>query len=98
MLQERRGICFDSDIFEKIENSRPKNMSLSKYVNLLCSDQIGGRKVDSFFIESDKKLPKITDAVEFWQDWADSQDKETLVSIFKKTHCISGIMGGIICT
>jgi|TARA_R110000803_G_scaffold162024_1_gene225639 hypothetical protein len=98
MLQARRGIAFDEGVYEKIMSAKPKNLSLSKYVSLLCIDQIGGRKVDSFFIESDKKLPKLTDPVEFWQDWADSQDKETLVSIFKKTHCISGIMGGIICT
>ena len=98
MNWKRRGINFDSEVYDKIIKNKPANLSLSKYICLLCSDQMGGKKLDKFFFTEEKKMPKLTDAIEFWEDWADSQDKDVVLSVFKKTHCISGVMGGKICT
>ena len=98
MNQERRGICFETEVFDKLLKTKPQNMSLSKYVCLLLNDQLGGRKADKFFLGEEKKMPKLTDDIKFWEDWADSQDKDVVLSVFKKTHCISGVMGGKICT
>lgn len=98
MNQERRGISFEADVFDKLLKTKPQNMSLSKYVGLLLKEQLAVSSVDKFFLGEEKKMPKLTDAIEFWEDWAGSQDKDVVLSIFKKTHCISGVMGGKICT
>ena len=98
MNWERRGISFETKVFDKLLKTKPQNMSLSKYVGLLLEEQLAVNSLDVFFLGEKQEMPKISDDIEFWEDWADSQDKDVVLSVFKKTHCISGVMGGKICT
>ena len=94
----RRGISFDQEVYDKVLKTKPSNMSLSQYIGLLLEKQLAVSSLDTFFLGEKQEMPKLSDAIEFWEDWSSAQDKEIILSLFKKTHCISGMLGGKICT